>query len=105
MDDLLNNSLGIYWAIYRLCHYQETHYQWLIIGWGGLAVGLASFAPRYGQSIHTLRFLGYLFLAWWIVAGVVFTGQRHALAMMMWCVLIGMMIRFSYEVLYNNHQV
>lgn len=105
MEELLNSSLGIYWAIYTLFNYEYTNSQWLIVGWGSIAVGLLSFAPRHGRSIPKIRLAWYFFLAFWVVNGGVFTQARHSLAMMMWCVLIGMMLRFSYEVLYNNSDI
>lgn len=61
MDELLNSSLGIYWAICTLFNYEYTNSQWLIVGWGGIAVGLLSFAPRHGRSISKIRLAWYFF--------------------------------------------
>lgn len=105
MEEVLNNSVGIYWAIYTLFNYEYTNSQWLILGWLSIAVGIISFAPRHGRPIANWRIGLYLFLAYWVIEGGVFTQARHALAMMMWCVLIGIMLRFSYEVLYNNSDI
>ena len=103
MEEIRNSLTGIYWAIYLLCDYQYTNSQWLIMGWGNIAVGILSFAPRRGRSIPVFRFLWYLFLAFWMIVGI--SSPKTALEMMMWCVLIGIMLRFSYEVLYNNSDI
>lgn len=103
MEDSLSSSLGIYWVVYALFTNKYGLADLLIIGVIFPAIGWLSYAPRHGKPLGMLRLFWYIVIVYFvfITAAEEATNTR----MLLWCSGIGMMLRFSYEVLYKDSRI
>jgi hypothetical protein len=101
MQEVLNSSLGIYWAGYLFIANLVagvSSKEVLILSIVCFVIGWFTYAPRNGGEFGG-RFLWYVFSGCYALILLVSEPMYNMAA---WYFFMGVMLKFSFEILYNN---
>lgn len=101
MEEVLNSSLGIYQAGYFFVANLVKGVistEFLVISLVGFVIGWFTYAPRNGGEFG-VRFLWYLFSG---IGALILLFADQNYSVYPWYFFMGVMLKFSFEILYNN---